>query len=259
LRVYWIEQTAETVPDADEWLSAPELLLERRFHIKKRRTDWRLGRWTAKQAIAAYLELQPDCSVFSRMEIRANPAGVPEALLQHRHAPFAISLSHCGTKAICAIASNETHIGCDIEVVAPRPDCFVDDYFTHEEQLLIEELSAAERPILITLFWSAKESALKALGTGLRRDTRSVSVHGVGIPTVQRSATLNFVCTPSSPIDVWFPLKVTDDLGRIFNGWWRYADGFVRTLVADRCLEIPIELQVMRPEPYEPAAVCEVG
>ena len=33
--------------------------------------------------------------------------------------------------------------------------------------------------MVVTLIWSAKESMLKALGVGLRRDTRTVEVQGL--------------------------------------------------------------------------------
>ena len=67
-------------------------------------------------------------------------------------------------------------LGCDLEIIEPRSDAFVADYFTTEEQALIARASAADRPRLLALLWSAKESALKALHEGLRLDTRCVIV-----------------------------------------------------------------------------------
>ena len=227
------------MPDNDEWLSAPEVSQQTRFRIEKRRIDWRLGRWTAKHAIAGYMELEPDRRVLSRIEIRAKSTGVPEALLQHEPAPVAISLSHSGGKAICAIAPNKLRLGCDIELVEPRLDSFVRDYFTYKEQLQIEHLRPNLRPSLITLFWSAKESTLKALGTGLRRDTRSVSVNSIGTNVIEELAAFDLVRTP---INGWLRLETTDDFGENFQGWWRCADGFVRTVIADTYLDLPTQL-----------------
>ena len=73
-------------------------------------------------------------------------------------------------------------LGCDLEIVEPRSDAFIADYFTAEEQALIERTSAADRSLLLALLWSAKESALKALRAGLRLDTRSVIVRPVAAP-----------------------------------------------------------------------------
>ena len=57
--VYWLEQTATEVRHEDDLLSARELGLLDHLHIPKRNADWRLGRWTAKRALAVYLDL-PD-------------------------------------------------------------------------------------------------------------------------------------------------------------------------------------------------------
>ena len=66
-------------------------------------------------------------------------------------------------------------LGCDLELVEPRSDRFVADYLTAAEQQLV--LGAGpERDLVANLIWSAKESALKVLRVGLRRDTRSVEV-----------------------------------------------------------------------------------
>ena len=67
-------------------------------------------------------------------------------------------------------------MGCDLEMIEPRSDAFVADYFTVEEQALVARASAADRSRLLALLWSAKESALKALRAGLRLDTRCVIV-----------------------------------------------------------------------------------
>ena len=67
-------------------------------------------------------------------------------------------------------------LGCDLEIVEPRSDAFVADYFTAEEQEVVRQACPADRFALIALIWSAKESALKALQSGLRIDTRSLSV-----------------------------------------------------------------------------------
>ena len=50
------------------------------------------------------------------------------------------------------------------------------DYLTHEEQLRVTEASSEDRARLVALLWSGKESTLKAMGVGLRVDTRCISV-----------------------------------------------------------------------------------
>jgi phosphopantetheinyl transferase (holo-ACP synthase) len=73
--------------------------------IPKRRADWRLGRWTAKHAVAACLNLPDEPSTFADIEIRAASSGAPEVFLQDRQAEIAISLSHSSGTALCTLGT----------------------------------------------------------------------------------------------------------------------------------------------------------
>jgi 4'-phosphopantetheinyl transferase len=126
------------------------------------------------------------------------------------------------------LAPPEISFGCDPETVEPRSDAFVADYFTVDEESLIAQSPPQERPFLLALLWSAKESALKALRVGLRFDTRCMSV---------------------SPVDDWHPtgnpnawrsLSVRYSGGRVFHGGWRLQDHLVRTMVSDLPLPMPV-------------------
>ena len=98
---------------------------------------------------------------------------------------------------------------------------------TPEEQELIERAATSDRWSLVTMMWSAKESALKALHEGLRRDTRSVVV---------KPATLS--CG-----EAWSSIEVHSMEGECFHGWWRETGGAVQTVVADAYFSPPIQLQ----------------
>src|ERR1700752_3710449 len=71
MTVHWLEQTEADVPAENQWLNANEILRLNPMRIPKRRTDWRLGRWTAKQAVAACLNLPTEPSTLADIEIRA--------------------------------------------------------------------------------------------------------------------------------------------------------------------------------------------
>src|SRR5207248_6967090 len=88
--VFWLEQCEADVPGDDTWLSPQELVSLDGLRFAKRRADWRLGRWTAKCAIGAYLDLQ----ALREIEIIAASDGAPEVRLSKRHAGVTISLSH---------------------------------------------------------------------------------------------------------------------------------------------------------------------
>lgn len=223
MEVFWFEQTMADVPADDDWLSEAERAKVRALRIPKRRADWRFGRWTAKQAIAlaSDAKLSPLCTI----ELRAAPSGAPLVFIRGVAAQMTISLSHCGGAAVCAFTNGAAALGCDVESVVPRADPFVADYFTEAEQQLVAATSMGDRELVINLIWSAKESALKALRTGLRLDTRSVQV---SLDAVQTDGT-----TPrglSCKMPPWLPLSVTYG-NRRFHGRWFCGDHSVRTLV----------------------------
>jgi len=166
-------QDLTEVPESEYWLSAGERDVLAGLRFPKRRNDWRLGRWTAKQAISAFLRLEPGADL-SLFEIRAAADGAPEVFLRNKTAGVTISISHAGGRSFCAAGPPGAALGCDIEQLEPRGKLLTKDYFTPEE---IEMASARENEILIAnLIWSAKESVLKALREGLRRDTRDISI-----------------------------------------------------------------------------------
>ena len=224
--VYWLEQVEGDVPPNDDWLSASEAACLARMRFAKRRADWRLGRWTAKCAVSEYLGLQRRPAA---VEIRAAPSGAPEVYLDSQAARVTISLSHRAGRAVCAVTHCGAALGCDLELVEPRSSAFAADYFTTREQLLVASAAPDCRDELLTLLWSGKESALKALGEGLRLDTRCVTVSLVGAEDMP-------------DLDAWRPLQAACESGRIFDGWWRRTGDMVRTMVAAPAPDPPIGL-----------------
>jgi 4'-phosphopantetheinyl transferase len=216
--VYWLEQSEADVPPENFWLGNNEAACLNRLRFAKRRADWLLGRWTAKRALAAYLNLSGDCLGLAGIEIRPAASGAPEVFLANEPAGATISLSHRDGVAVCAVAPSGVALGCDLELIEPRSDAFVADYFTTEEQALVAWASAEDRFRLLALLWSAKESTLKALRTGLRLDTRSVTV--------------SLVDAIGRRSDRWCPLQACHASGQVFHGWWQHSGNLVRTLVA---------------------------
>lgn len=234
--VWWLEQSTDDLPASDVWLSPAERLRLDAMRFPKRRADWRLGRWTAKRAIAAYLKAPCDPEMLARIEIRSATSGAPEVFLKNEPAGVSISITHRVGIAACAVAPSETMIGCDLELIEPRSGAFLTDYFTTSEQALVQGVSDAEQIVSSTLLWSAKESALKVLKTGLRFDTRSVEV---SLGELSPPAPTGYLQGPmqSSFSDVpldggdWRPLTVTQANGHAFHGWWLSAGQLVRTIV----------------------------
>lgn len=235
MNVYWLEQTEGDVPAENQWLSASEILSLGRMRFVKRRNDWRLGRWTAKRALAACLSLPSDLLALANIEIRAGASGAPDAFLFNQPAPVTISLSHCAGIAMCGVAPFGPGIGCDLELIEPHSNAFIADYLTAHEQALVERTLEEERSLLVTLLWSAKESALKALHMGLRLDTNCVDVTlGDGLPPHVEQPRQGLLLVPIAGVDPggWRPLHVCHSGGQVFCGWWRHADQMVRTVVS---------------------------
>ncbi|HUJ95930.1 MAG TPA: 4'-phosphopantetheinyl transferase superfamily protein [Terriglobales bacterium] len=226
--LYWLKQTEADLPAENDWLSANEALHLKGLRFAKRRADWLLGRWTAKCALAARLDAPAYPRVLAKLEIRPAASGAPEVFWAGKSAAVTISLSHRSGAALCVVAEAGVQLGCDLELIEPRSDAFVADYFTNEEQKLLTRMPSADRPRMLALLWSGKESALKALHEGMRLDTRCV------------------VVAPEARLgDVrgWSPLTVCYSRYQDFHGWWRQADDMVLAVVADPPPEAPILLE----------------
>jgi 4'-phosphopantetheinyl transferase len=225
MNVYCLEQREADVAIGNAWLSAPEILCLNGFRFYKRRADWRLGRWTAKLAVASYLGLPAHHESLAAIEIRPAPSGAPEIFIDDKPAKAIISLSHRSGTALCAVAPAGTRLGCDLEAIETHTDAFVADYFTTQEQALVSRTANSDRARVVTLLWSAKESALKALQEGLRMDTRDV----VAIPESEAADSRS-----------WLQLSVRYGENQVFHGWWQQADDLITTIVSDPPSGMPV-------------------
>lgn len=216
--VYWLEQTEAEVWSGNDWLSTAEAISLEMLRFPKRRLDWRLGRWTAKNAVAMCLGIFSEINALRRIEIRASSSGAPEAFLEGKPAPVVISITHRAGLGACLVGQTSTVVGCDLEFIESHGEAFAADYFSGDEQALLAVAPKETREALITLLWSAKESALKVLRQGLRLDTRSVIV----TPGI----------APLSDAPDWHPLQVRFVGGESFHGWWNQSGGFIRTILA---------------------------
>lgn len=228
IQVYWLEQCEADMPANNDWLGPDEIVRLNGFHIGKRRADWRLGRWTAKRAIASYLGWPADLTDLASIEVHPAWSGAPEASIPHASVAPTISISHRSGTALCAVSIAGVDLGCDLETIEPRDEAFVRDYFTAEEQQVIEKAPLVERNRTVALLWSAKESVLKALHEGLRLDPRSV-----------------FVTYGDDPPDAGEWTQLTGRCGDypIFQGWWSQTGQILRTMVVHPPSRSPARLQ----------------
>lgn len=231
-----VSAPASSLPEDDGWLTAAEAAILGRFRFSKRASDWRLGRWVAKEAVGETLRAwsvgggegsaehgpghTPERTPGpGEIEILAGPGGCPRArvLTPGSWPEVSVSLSHSGGVGFAAAAEGVWRLGCDVEEIAPRSDEFVADYFTEGEAAWVRS-GGASAALRANLLWSAKESALKALGEGLRKDTRSVVAEVDALRDPQMA-------------EGWFPLGVAVVGGTVFSGMARRDDARVWTVV----------------------------
>ncbi len=225
MTIYWLEQRESDVPLSDDWLSAEERARSNGMKVPKRRSEWRLGRWTAKLALASFYKHSQDFEALARIELRAAASGAPRAFVAGEESRIAISLSHSNGQALCVISAPGVGIGCDIERIEARSSQFIGDYFTEYEQQVLAD--GRNQELFANLFWSAKESALKALELGLRENTRSVNIRlDERVARVENGRSR------------WFGFTAEYRDGRMFQGVWRPEDSSVRTIVADRVVRL---------------------
>jgi 4'-phosphopantetheinyl transferase len=222
------------LPPHDDWLTPAEAERLRSFRFTKRREEARLGRWTAKRALAAALDLDDDVDVLRDLVIQNASDGAPEVFIANEPAGVRISMTDRADWAVCTVIEANVEVGCDLELVEPRSAAFVRDWFTEAERAEVMR-RPDDHDLLANLIWSAKESALKVLRTGLRRDTRSVEV----------------TLLDTSTDDGWAPVRITTTDGHLFTGWWRRFGDFVLTFACATATAAPATL--IRPSPLESA------
>ena len=223
----WHSLGESSRPGADDWLTRGERERAATMRFRKRRDEWLLARWTGKQALAGHLGLPRDPASLARIEIRTiiggEAQGAPEVFVDGDHHEVGVSLTDRAGWAVCTVGGGG-ELGCDLELVEPRSAGFVRDFLTpHEQAAVADPPVSGSGDAVANLVWSAKESALKVLRTGLRRDTRSVEVR--------------FPAEP--PVDGWQPLRVRTEEGRDLPGWWRQYGEFLLTVVTGQPMAPP--------------------
>jgi 4'-phosphopantetheinyl transferase len=210
----WLIRSLADVPAGDDWLSARERRTAAGLHMQRRRHDWRLGRFTAKAAVGAWLSLAPE-----RVEILRATDGAPEAWVDGERAPVSVSLSHRAGRALAVVAHAPAVVGCDLECLEPRSGAFVREWLAPAEHGLLAAYPEAERMRLINLVWTGKEAAAKVCHEGLRLDVRRAVVVPAGAGAADGA---------------WRALRVEWRDGRApTTGWWRAEPGWVMTIAGD--------------------------
>jgi 4'-phosphopantetheinyl transferase len=194
------------------------------MRFPKRRREWLLGRWTAKNLLRL---CDPACAGLSLADITVEnePAGAPYLLIKAgQRWPGSLSLSHRDDLALCALTLQPGRsIGIDLEKIEPRSEEFILDYFTPAEIERIAACPPEQHERWVALTWSIKEAMLKLAGIGLRLDTRKIELvraDGFNGPAYAGWQAAE-VSSPELP---W--------TGELSTCWQLYAGVYVLTLAA---------------------------
>jgi 4'-phosphopantetheinyl transferase len=215
----WLTRELDDVPRHDRWLSDQEREALSALTVAKRRADWRLGRWAAKAAVAAWRGAPPESVVIAAAE-----DGAPEALIDGQEADVALSLSHRARRALATVADGPSGLGCDLEALEPRSPAFLREWLSPAERDLVGAQAPERRELAANLVWTAKEAASKARREGLRLNVRQATVETEGLAQ-----------SPGS----WTRLRVTWREGSAQSGWWRGDPRWVMAVVSDPPSETP--------------------
>jgi 4'-phosphopantetheinyl transferase len=215
----WLTRALADVPRHDGWLSEREREIASTLRIPKRRADWRLGRWAAKAALAAWQGVPVE-----QVEVLSAADGAPEALAGGARIRVGLSLSHRAGRALVAVGGVSGTLGCDLEALEPRSPAFVREWLRPAERQLLNGLDEEQRDLAANLLWASKEAASKARREGLRLNLRQATVepgrlgHGSGS---------------------WKRLRVVWEDGPAELGWWRREPGWVMAVVGDPGFDAP--------------------
>ena len=123
-----------------------------------------------RERLAEFVGMPPELLQFQR-----GAHGKPELLGE---ATCSFNLSHSADLALIGL-SREARVGVDVEMLG-RPlaniDALAEQYFSRDEYEVFRRIDAADRRRAFLLTWTRKEACLKALGLGLRADSRLLEV-----------------------------------------------------------------------------------
>ncbi len=223
----WLARGESQVPQGQQWLTGTEAARASTMRFTKRRTEYLLRRYAGKCAVAAAVGLPHDPGSLGRIGVLNRMTGAPYVEVDGRTLGLDVSLTDRAGWAVCLVGPDLGAVGVDLEIVEPRSDGFVRDFLTAAERDVVADAPGPDaHDAVANLIWSAKESALKVLRTGLRADTRTVEV------------VLDDPSGISTGVGQWQHLSVASGADR-FPGWWLRDGVFLLTVVAANGLAEP--------------------
>jgi len=137
---------------------------------KKSRREKEAGRRLLYFVLTRFLHRKPE-----EIRLYVNEHGKP---YMETDAPLFFNISHSGDFVVCAFS--DTEIGVDIERIGKGRLAVAERFFHPEEVACLSDAPEGERTELFFRYWSAKESVLKYMGTGLAAPLNSFYIRWEG-------------------------------------------------------------------------------
>jgi 4'-phosphopantetheinyl transferase len=232
--IRWLIQSVADHPDLKVGRPPPGVLTEaelRHFYgytNPRRRRDWLLGRWTAKQLVRRSLShsagFPPALQSFT---IAQHSSGVPYIACSASapagcdlpvHPPLSLSISHSYDYALCAVAQGRTEpprLGVDLEVVQRRTSHLVltQGALTADEARGLGHAPVMLQTLMVVATWSAKQAVMKLAQLGASAEPQQVQcLLRPGRPRVWQAFLVE-----------WNGTSIAELPGsnRSVSGWWR--------------------------------------
>jgi phosphopantetheinyl transferase len=162
IRLLELRQSPELALAADSLLTPDEAERQASFLNESRRRSFALGRYAARTLLGPALNCEPG---------RVSIAILDDGSLVSPGASWNLSISHSGLFAAAAISRSE--IGLDLEIVKDRPEG-VFRFVLHPDEAPLRDRIELPQAQQLALFWTLKESVLKAKRTGLRKSPKTL-------------------------------------------------------------------------------------
>ena len=180
--VFWVTLSPATLASCDAVLSDGERARAESFRFAADRVRSVISRGSLRQLLGRYLGLDPRA-----VPIAPNPHGKP--LLTMPGCNLRFNSTHSGELIIHAVTAS-TLVGIDVERIRAKPmaESMLGQFLNPVELCRLQRMPAALAHLEAHRLWTHKEAYLKALGTGLSLDPRSVDLALVAAPGGARQA-----------------------------------------------------------------------